>query len=812
MLVKNPAVTAIAVLTLALGIGANTAIFSTLNSLMLRPLAVENADRLTVIMAQHQGEKELSLFSYLDFSDLRTQMDGFSSVLAYNLNLLGLYADGKSEPIAISFVSGNYFQALGLKPAAGQLIYGEGTEKPGTEPVIVLGHTYWKKRFNADPGVVGKQVKLNGHGATIVGVAPESFHGLYSIVDMQAYVPMGVRKMLRDPDDKEADDFWNKRDNRRLLVFGIRKPGISIKQAQTSANVVMERLANQYPDPDKGVTARLFPETLARPEPDPSNGIVVVGVLFMALAGMVLLLACSNVANILLVRATTREREMAVRAALGAGRTRLVRQLLTESLLLAILGGLAGLGLGHWVSKMLSSIRLEALIIPIRFDFSFDWRVFVFALGAALVTALFVGLAPAWRASRTDLNRVLHEGSRGILAGTGRSWFRNSLVAGQVAVSLVLLVVAGLFLRSARNAEHVYLGFNPAHILNLSMDTQNIGFGKERSRQFYRDLKDRVRVLPGVVTVSTTSSVPMGYVSSSNRIFPEGSTSTEAERGREIQYESVDPAFFETMRIPLIRGRFFTEDDKEKTSRVAVVNEEMARELWPKQDPIGKRFRAKTADAEPVEIVGVTKQGKYTGPAEDPKPFFYVPQAQEPTEYRVLQVRTSGNPETLISVVRQQIHALAPELPVFGVESMEKTLEGGNGLFIFRIATKLTGALGALGLILALVGVYGVISYAAAQRTHEIGVRMAMGADRNDILKMVLRRGMVLVGVGVAIGLVITFAATRGISSLLVDVSPSDPLTLALVALLLGGVGMLASFIPARRAMRVEPLKALKYE
>lgn len=807
MLVKNPAVTVVAVITLALGIGANTAIFSTTNSLMLRPLPVENADRLTAFAEQHKGEQGFSGFSYTEFQDLRAQMDSFSSVLAYNLNLVGLYADGKSEPTAVSFVSGNYFQALGLKPAAGRLIYGEENEKQGAEPVLVLGYSYWKKRFNADPGVVGKPIKVNGHGATIIGVAPETFHGLYSIIDMPAYAPMGALSLTSD-----GEDFWNKRDNRQLRVFGIRKPELSLKQAQTSADLVMQRLARQYPDTEKDITLRLFPETLARPEPDASNGLVVVGILFMALAGLVLLLACSNVANILLVRATTREREMAVRSALGAGRTRLIRQLLTESLLLAMFGGFAGLGLGYWVSQLLASIRIEALVIPVRFDFSFDWRVFLFALGSALVTALFVGLAPAWRASRTDLNRVLHEGSRGILAGTGRAWFRNSLVAGQVAVSLVLLVVAGLFLRSAQNAQHVFLGFDPHHVLNLSMDTQSIGFDKERSRLFFRDLKERVRVLPGVMSVNTTSSVPMGYVGNGYRIFPEGSDSPAAERGKGVQFEAVDPAFFETMRIPMVRGRTFTEDDKENTPPVALVNEAMAREFWPNQDPIGKRFRTKSADGKLLEIVGVTKQGKYTGPAEDPTAFFYVPQAQDPTQFRVLQIRTSGAPEAMIPVVEQQIHAVAPELPVFGVESMEKTLEGGNGLFLFRIATRLTGALGGLGLMLALVGVYGVISYAAAQRTHEIGVRMAMGADRRDILKMVLGKGLVLVSVGIAIGLAISFAATRGISNLLVGVSPRDPIIFVLVAVFLAGVGLLASLIPARRAMRVEPLQALKYE
>src|SRR5690348_2857539 len=370
MLVKNPTVTVVAVLTLALGIGANTAIFSTLNGLFLRPLPVQNADRLVVIGGQMRGTDSGSQLSYQEYTDLRSQHDGFSDLIAYNLNLVGLSFDNTADTAVVSYVSQNYFSGLGLKPAAGRLLYGPETEKRGIAPVMVLSYSYWKKRFNLDPSVVGKQVKINGQSATIVGVAPEGFHGLYSLVDMQAFLPMGIRTLWSD-----TEEFWNKRDSRQLWVYGVLKPGVTMKQAQSSLDVIMQRMSQQYPE-DKNLTARLYPERLARPEPDPTNGIVIVGVLFMVLAGMVLLLACTNVANIVLVRASSRSREMAVRAALGAGRARLIRQLMTESVLLALAGGIVGLALGAWVSRMLSSIRIVALGSPLVFDFSFDWRVF----------------------------------------------------------------------------------------------------------------------------------------------------------------------------------------------------------------------------------------------------------------------------------------------------------------------------------------------------------------------------------------------------------------------------------------------------
>ncbi len=806
MLIKNPAMTLVAVVTLALGIGANTAIFSAVNGMLLRPMPVANADRLMVVAGQLKGNDSFNSFSYLDYHDLRAQANGFSDLLAYQIYLVGLAADNKADSLMVSYVSSNYFSALGLKPALGRLIYGDESEQQGQEPVVVLSHNYWQTRFNSDQNIVGRQVKLNGRTATVIGVAPEGFRGLYSVIDMQAYMPMGMRTLWSD-----NDDFWKKRESRQLKVLGVLKPGISRKEAQSSVDVVMQRLAQSYPE-DKNFSARLYPEWLARPEPDPTYQLVIIGVAFMVLAGLVLLLACTNVANIVLVRAAARTREMAVRAALGAARTRLVRQLLTESIILGLLGGIAGLLLGGWVSAALSSIHIEALGSRLVFDFSLDWRVFAFGVVAALVTGILVGLVPAWRASRTNLTEVLHEGSRGVLAGTSRSWLRPALVVSQVAVSLTLLVAAGLFVRSARNAERAYFGFDPTHVLNATMDVRNIGFKKEQARLFYRDLEGRAKALPGVQSVSLAVSIPMGYSNEGGPVYLEGKSSDSKETVPDLLYNTVSLDYFATMRTPLVRGRNFNAEDTENSPRVAIINEYMAQRYWPKEDAIGKRFSTKGPAGPFIEIVGIAKQGKYTGIGEDPTAFFYLPQEQDAQLVRTIQLRTAGAPEMMIPEVDRLIHSMAPGLPLVGVETMEQSLEGVNGLFGFRMGTRFAGALGLLGLVLAIVGVYGVISYTAAQRTHEIGVRMALGADRRDILKMVLRQGVILVGIGAVVGVVLTLLLARGISGLLVGVSPSDPLTFVAMAAFLATVGLLASYIPARRAMNVEPLRALKYE
>jgi predicted permease len=809
MLLKHPAMTAVAALTLALGIGANTTIFSTVNGILLRPLPVANADRLVVFGGQIQNGGIFSESSYPDFQDLRSQSNGFSDVIGYVLRLAGMETNGKVEPVLFSYVSGNYFSALGLKPVLGRLIYGNETEKNGTPPVAVLGYDYWQKRFGGDPAIIGTQVKMNGHSVTVVGVAPKNFHGTYSLVDLQAYLPLGMRA-LWDVTPNGKDDYWTRRTGGDIKMMGVLKPGVSRQEAQASVNVVGQRLNQQFPDTHKGVSYRIYPERLARPEPDPTNGLLLVSILFMGLAGLVLLLACSNVANIVLVRATARERELAVRTALGAARSRIVKQLLTESFLLACIGGALGVMVSIWSARLIGSVRLEVADVPLHFDFSFDWRVFTFGIAMAAFTGLVVGLAPAWRAARADFNQVLHEGSRGIL-GSGRSRLRNVLAVAQVAFSLVLLVVAGLFVRSSRNAEQGYLGFDPHNVLNLTMETRSIGYDQPRTQQFLRDMEDRVLTLPGVQSASLTSSLPMGYSSDASLVYPQGQTYSDKDSAPRAFYSSVDPAYFSTMRVPLLRGRFLTEQDKENSPDVAVINEAMAKKLWPNQDPVGKHF-SRGASSPQIEVVGVTKQGKYTDPVDDTILFFYQPLSQNPETFATLQVRTAGDPHALIPEVEEQIHSLAPGLPLTDVQTMEEELGGVNGFFLYRMGSRFTVALGLLGLLLALVGVYSVISYAAAQKTHEIGIRMALGADRGDVLKMVLRQGFMLVGAGLVTGLVLAVLAGRGIASLLVNVSPSDPLTLIAVTLLLSLVGLAASLIPARRAMKIEPLRALKYE
>lgn len=806
MLLKNPGMSAIIIFTLAVGIGANTALFSAMNAFLLRPLPVANADQLMVIAPLRHAETNFTQFSYLDFQELRKQSDAFSGVLGYNINLVGISTSEKAQQVVVTLVSGNYFQTLGLKPVLGRFISGDASENPDAAPEIVISYSFWKQRFNSDPAIVGQQLKVNGNLATIIGVAPEEFHGLYNLVDSAAYLPFGMRL-----GDDRTNDFWTKRDNRALKVLGILKPGVSQQQAQSSVDVVMQRLGQDYPDVDKGMTARVIPEKHARPDPDPENSLVLVATVFMALAGLVLLLACTNVANILLVRATAREREMAVRSALGAARTRLVRQLMTESLLLSFLGGAAGMLLGSWASLLLGSIHMTAAGMTLLFDFSFDWRVFSYGMLAAIVTGIVVGMAPAWRASRLNINSVLHEGSRGIV-GSARSRVRRFLVASQVAVSLTLLVIAGLFLRSSQNAERVFWGFDPHHVLNVAMTTRSLGFDEAHSQAFYRDLQNRIRVLPGVQSVSSASSVPMGYYNSSDSFFPEGSNQGSRQTAPDIAYDSVDHEYFSTMRVPMVSGRALTEKDTAESPKVAVVNETLAHRFWPDQDPLGKRFSTNSSGGPFIQVVGVTKDGKYQNPWEDPIPFYFVPRSQNYKPLRTLHVRTSGDPSALTAQVLQQVHDLAPDMPVFDVQTMEEALEGVNGLFFVRMATRLTTVLGVLGLLLAIVGVYGVVSYTASQRTHEIGVRMAMGASRVDILRMVLKQGLSLVVFGVVAGLALTLVAGRAVASMLLGVNPNDPLTLVLVTVLLSAIALCASLIPARRAMKVEPLKALKYE
>ena len=810
LLLKSPGFAFVAILTLAIGIGVNTTVFSVINGLILRPLPVAHPEQIAVLASQQEGREEFQPFSYPDYQDIRNQAEIFSDLLAFRVSLVGLTVDGKGQHCIISRVTGNYFSAAGVQPAMGRLILPTEGQTPGADPVFVLGYGFWQRQFGGDKSVIGKQVQMDGHPVTIIGVAPKDFTGFHAFINMDGYVPLSAVAGLGG--NAPVEDTWTHRDERSLQLRGRLKPGVSIQQAQASLHVIAQRLAEQHPETDKGIRFSVFPEWQARPDPDPDNSLAKISVAFTVLSALVLLVACFNIANILLVRATARQREMAIRTAVGAGWGRLVRQSMTESVLLAILGGSLGLLFGWWASGFLSSIPLGT-DLPIQFDFHPDVRVYLFTGLTVLLTAIVVGVIPAVPLAKTDVNHVLREGSRGSSEGKHRNFVRNTLVVAQLAGSLVLLIVAGLFVRSLDKAEKLYLGFASDHLINVALDIHQIGYPESQGKEFYRLAEEKIRALPGVVSVTQAFSVPMGLISAADVVLPNAHPLEAGKVPPDVLDNLVSPTYFETMRIPIQRGRVFTESDNENAPRVAIINETMAKQFWPTEDALGQRFKSKDDQhrwAE-YEVVGIAKDSKYKDVIEDPLPYFYKPIAQEYMPLRNIQVRTSVPPETLQLQIATTMHDLAPGLPV-SVKTMDEDLQGLNGYLVFKLGAQLSGALGIVGVILTMVGVYSVVSYAASQRTHEIGIRMALGAGRRDVLGMVLASSLLTIGVGIAIGSAISFVGAKALGSFLVGVSPSDPLTFFLVIGLLLLVGLSACLVPAYRATRVDPLVALRYE
>jgi len=679
---NSPWFAAIAIVTLALGIAVNTSIFSMVNGLLLRPLSVTHPEQLSVLALQQSGDHSVQRFSYPDYLDLRNQSSSFSDIVAYRLTLGGLSANNRGDHCIITRVSGNYFSVLGVQPALGRLILPTEGQTPGADPVLVLGFSYWQKRFAGNSDVIDKHVETNNHPLTIVGVAPKEFHGTYSIVDSDLYVPLSAN--IDSKDDTQVQDTWSHRADRSLSLMARLKPGTNLKQAEASINVVARRIAEQHPDSDKGITVGVFPERLARPDPDPDNTLPSVAAAFMALGGLVLVVACFNVTNVLLVRATARQREMAVRAALGAGRVRLVRQYLTESLLLAFLGAAGGILLTYWATQFLSNLSLGT-DLPLQLNFLPDLKVYLFAISAALVTGVIVGVFPALRVARRDVSSVLHDGARGSSGGRRRQLVRGSLVVAQVAGSLVLLVVAGLFIRSLGKAQTIYLGFDSNHVLDFSLDVQQIGYQEVQGRAFYRELQSRLRTLPGVVSVAQAFTVPLGVVSSFDSVYTEGHSVEPGQQPPSVEYNTITPDYFDTLRIPVHRGRAFTEADDENAPKVSVINETMAKNLWPDQNPLGERFSAKSAAGPFVEVVGVVQDGKYRGVVETSAPHFYIPFSQSYLPLRTFHVRTSVPPESISVQVQSQIRALAPNLAISELQTMDQALQGVNGFLFFRL-------------------------------------------------------------------------------------------------------------------------------
>ncbi len=807
MLRKNPGFTATAVLTLALGIGANTAIFSMLEALVLRPLPVQDPQQIVVLGFQSGNSNVGSQFSVPEYRDIASQTPGaFSGVFGDKFGIDGLSVNGQADRIMTNYVTGNFFSTLRIKPLLGRFIVPGKGETPNGDPVIVLSYEFWRTRFNSDLSIVGKKVLVDGKPVTIIGVTPKQFHGI-SLFNTQAYLPLGMSTL-----EGAGPDFMQNRTLRNMSLGARLLPGRTVAQASAALSVVAQRMSEQYPAVEKNMRLVLLPETRARLTLDPGNTMLLVSGLFLGLGIMVLLLACLNVANMLLVRATIREGEMAIRAALGAGRGALIRQLLIESVLLALIGAAVGVILGRWTSYMISNLDLHTESL-LRLDFGFDWRVFAYALGATLITGIVVGIAPAFRVSRTDVNTLLHQAGRGMLGGKHR--LRNSLVVAQVAGSLTLLIIAGLFLRSLKVAQRSDLGFDPHDVADISMDPGEIGYNEVQGVAFYKTLLDRVRSLPGVERAALTSAIPLSYYNDADSLTIDGYHPAPGQPLPHAMFSVITPVYLETLRIPLVSGRAFGDADSANSTYVAIINQTMAQRYWPNQDPLGRHFTMGRELKHSIEVVGVARNSRVMGVTGNIGPSFYIPLQQHYSgglvSLQTLVVRVNGNPAAMVPELEGLVRSLAPDLPIFDAQPMLRAIDTLNGLLMFRLGAVLVGALGGLGLLLSVVGVYGVLSYSVSQRRQEIGIRIALGAQPASIIAMMLRQGGLLVGAGLAIGIACALAASKVVGSVLA-VSPSDPTTFVTVTAVLAVVALGACYLPVRRAVRVDPMVALRHE
>jgi predicted permease len=785
------------------GSGANTAVFGVINGFFLRPLPGKDNARLMVVAAYREGEQYYRTLSYLDYQEYRAKADAFSDMTGYVNDLVGLGVDHHTERALAQHTTGNFFSFLGLQPAAGRLFRPEEGERPGTEQFVVLGYGYWQRRFAGNPAVVGRKAAVNGKPCTIVGVAPKDLIGPFIPVETDAYLTLGL---VEHPEDLQKE-----RGIGEVHVLARPKPGISAAQERASLSVVAAQLAREYPSTNKGLLPDVLPERLARPEPDAVRTNPIGAVVFFAMVALVLLITCVNVANLVLVRGSTRYKEMAIRASLGAGRGRIFRQLLTESLLLSLMGGAAGALLGAWFTHLIGLIRLPA-DLTLHVNLSFDWRMFAYIGVIAMLSGVAVGLVPAWRASRINLNAVLRESGRSGGAGAAHQRMRSALVIAQVAGTLVVLIVAGLFARSMQSTERIYLGFNPDGVLNLGMDPSQLGYDEVRATNLFRTIKERVAGVAGVQSVGYAFSSPFGVYNVIEAVRREDQKSLPRNEAPRILYNRVDEDYFRTLQIPVLRGRGFSLRDQASSERVAVINETMAKRLWPGEEAIGHHFWFGDTSGDPVAVVGVVKDGRYSEAMEDQRPYFYVPLSQNYSAIRVLHVRGAVDPLSLASAIQREIQSVDSALPVYTVQLMRQSLNGVNGFFLARMGAMFASILGMLGLMLAVVGVYGVVSYAVALRTQEIGVRMALGAQSGKVLAMILRQGVTLAGYGLLIGLGLSLVLSRFLERLLFQVSAADPVTYAGVSLLMLGITVVACYIPAKRASALDPLVALRYE
>jgi predicted permease len=802
----------VAVLSLALGIGANTAIFTIINAVFLHPLPVEEPARLAEMFTHDtqtfnaNANFQLTGTSLPNYEDYRDQNTVFSG-LAMVTFPIPLNWGGQAEPqqLNASLASGNFFDVLGVKPYRGRTFIADGDKKIGGNPEVVLSYSLWARRFGSDDKFIGQTIALNGTPYTVVGVTPPSFKGIVSLGRPDVlWIPVTMRDYVLTG---QLKDWENNRRFRWTSIVGRLKPQVGIAEAGAAMKTVAAGLEKEYPRDNKGRTVELYPLNESALGINQRRQFTLAGGVLMGVVGLVLLIACVNLANLLLAQASKREKELSIRVAMGAGRFRLVRQLLTESTVLSLLGGIAGLLVAYWGRNVLWSFR-PPFLLDGSIDLSFDARVVGFTVIVSLLTGLVFGIIPAIKASGTDVNEVLKTGGRGGALGWTHNRLRGLLVISEIALALVALVGSGLFLRSMQNAQQFNPGFDSQNLLQMNFDLGALRYDEDHGQQFFRDVIERAKTVPGVADASVSSNGIFGG-GIAGTVFREGEQTDPNNRGTLVNFDDVMPGHFATMRIPFLSGRDFTDFDRQNTTRVVVINEAMAKIVWPGQEALGKRF-AIVQDPNLLQVVGVVGTTVIGQIGEDPQPVAYFPMRQQYSPFAALVVRTTGNPEALLGAVRTQAQQIDKNLAFTNAQTVQQIL--GQGLWAARMGAALLGLFGALALVLASIGIYGVLAYSVAQRTSEIGLRMALGAQPRQVLGLVLRQGMLLALIGAAVGILVALPVARMAGGLLYGVSATDPPTYAGITLLLMGVALLACYLPARRATRIDPLVALRVD
>ena len=811
-LMKAPAFTTVAVLSLALGIGANTAIFTVINAVFLHPLAIDDPSRVVELFTRDRrtvqtGNFNLTPSSIQNYEDYRDQSTVFSGLAAYFGNGLQWTRNGETSDVGAFLTTANYFDVLGVKPVLGRT-FAPDEDLRSAAPVAVLSHSLWKTKFDQSPSVIGSAITLNGLPFTVIGVAPPEFKGTFSLAGPdRIWIPLGMKDQILTGQIKEL---ITSRRFRWLNMVGRLKPGVNLAEAQAASSTIASSLERAYPDANKGRTIELARESDAALGINQRGQFVQAGVVLMVVVGLVLLIACVNLANLLLAQAARREREINIRATMGASRGRLVRQLMIESVTLSMLGGAAGLVVAFWSRNALWSFR-PPFLGNASIDLSFDVRVLGFTLFISLLTGLVFGAVPALKVSQTQLSEVLKSVGRSGGSGVGHNRLRALLVGAEVALATVALIGSGLFLRSMQAAQEMDLGFDSKHIGFIGLNPGGQRYETTQGRQFYVDALAKARAVPEVEGAAVASIVPVvGGQGVLLTTFPEGQGEGSAFNGALIAYNDVTPGYFETLRIPLVQGREFTDFDNEQGPLVAIINQAAARQLFSTDDAVSKRFTIVSQPETLYEVVGVARDSVIGNVGEDPTPMVFRPMGQEYAPNAALLIRTQGEPGPRLSVIRDQVQTLDKNMPMPNTGTIQEQIV--QGLWASRMGAALLSIFGGLALVLAMIGIYGVMSYSVSQRTQEIGIRMALGAQVSDVRRFVLWQGMVPALLGAVAGVLTAVALGQPIANLLYGIKPHDPLTVGSVTVALIAVALFACYVPARSATRVDPLVALRYE